>query len=159
MRAGVFVSIENPFRSWLWAMPSVAAIGRQPGFGYTFLRFSDFGAAWAKPTAILHNNPCLHELVCGGPRPEVPSVVLHGLVMWHGAPVFKTALACPYPVQLCQEFGRLFRKSLGVRACALSLKRHLSYMSPAVNMGNPLESSWLHGDCGRAGPSAMRRTR
>jgi len=61
----------------------------------TLVLYNAFGAPYCKPSVFMHNFPNLHLLQF---RPLGPvSVVLQGLVQWHGETVARTALASPYP--------------------------------------------------------------
>ena len=140
---GCYVSIENPFSSWLWELPAFKLLASKPGFGFTFVRYSDFGSQWCKPTAFLHNTPRLHLLACGGDFPEVPSISLRGTVEWGGKKVFRTALASPYPVQLCSAYGQFMAESLEAMTQAERVGQPIPLMDKVVDMGLPSSSTWL----------------
>ncbi len=125
-------SVEKPLLSWLWATPEFLQLYSFDGVSYVHVRYSDYGTAYVKPTAVLHNSPHLHEL--WQPKADVSSgVMLRGLVQWQGTWVARTRLASPYPPALGVRFGSLVRKSFELLQHA-----ELRHFAMAV----------AHGDCG-----------
>ena len=73
----------------------------------------------------------------------MPPIVLWGLAEWEGAKVFKTALASPYPVQLCSAYGRLIAEPLDLLAAAEQVRQPIPMTEKVTDMGLLRSSTWL----------------
>ena len=99
---GVPFSLENPLGSMVWSYPPMVQILRHPLVFVVDLVYCSYGMAWKKPTRIITSISSLTRLrtTCSGDhvhqtlRGTAPNGVL-----W-------TRLACAYPQQLCEAFGR-----------------------------------------------------
>ena len=61
MVGGLF-SVENPTRYYLWVLPPVMMVQRLLGAAFCIFTMRQFGAAYIKETAMLHNIFNFHEL-------------------------------------------------------------------------------------------------
>ena len=64
-------------------------------------------------------------------------------MQWKGRKVFRTALASPYPVQLCSAYGQLMAESLALMTEAEQVGQPIPLMEKVVDMGLPSSSTWL----------------
>ena len=134
--AGGYFTLENPRLSWLWALRCFLALYSLDGVIYTLVLYSDYGAAYSKPTIIIHNTPTMHSLRLG--VPGAATVVLRGLVKWHGEWVARTHLASMYPPRLGKAFGGCAAEALQLREVALNNGSQVPLALEAEDFGFPL---------------------
>ena len=126
------------------------------GVIYTFVLYDQYGAAYVKPSAFLHNSPTLHGLRIYGPY--LATVTLRGLVRWQGEWVARTHLASIYPPRLGSKYGQLVADSLEHRSVAIAAGEPIPQACQADDFGFPLPSpdeGWLNvlvGDDARCSP-------
>ena len=143
--AGGYFSVENPRLSWLWALRLFLALYSLDGVIFTLVLYSDFGAAYSKPTILLHNSPTLHSLRVGVPGPT--TVRLRGLVRWHGEWVARTHLASMYPPKLGIEYGACAAEAIELREDAVCKGVSVPMALQSEDFGFPLPmvgDSWLN---------------
>ena len=124
-----YFSIENPWRSWLWAIPEMKRLFSLLGVGFVAFSMSDHGAPWYKPTVMVHNLPTFHQL--GAARLSTDGrwrgLVLKGAIIWRGQRVNATRLAMAYPPALCEMMAAVVSEAVHARAlcvesgCAVSM--------------------------------------
>ena len=135
-RRGYF-SVVNPCLSWLWAIPSMRDLYAEESTAFTILAYRDYGTSYVKPTAILHNTPCMHEL--WRPVAELAApIVLRGQVVYGKRLTARTSLASMYPPEFAKCIGKAFRKSLELRDAALLAGHEVPMAEGAIDDGFPL---------------------
>ena len=87
------------------------------------------GACVKKSTYMLHNLPHLHNLASAKPDVRKCAVVLRGQVLWQGEPVWRTALASPYPPALTKEWAKFVAEALVFRQIALDAGAPVQFAS------------------------------
>ena len=108
--------LENPLRSKLWIHPLIRKWISNPRTNLVQFDYCQFGEQWMKPTQIMcFNNkdfnpsigrrckPTWHDKTSICSRTGKAHEVLKGLVP--GTKTYKTAVACPYPHQLCEYWS------------------------------------------------------
>ena len=147
LQHGGYFSVENPCLSWLWALPKMRDLYAEPATAFTIVAYREFGVRYVKPTAILHNMPCLHEL--WRPKTElVNPIVLRGWLWYDGQSVARTSLASRYPPDLARNMAKLIKKSLDMREVALKLNDIIPTAEGAVDDGFPLPEAGEGGNLG-----------
>ena len=142
-----YFSIENPCLSWLWALPGIRDLYSDPSTIFTVVHYADYGTGYVKPTAILHNTPCLHRLW----RPRVvtcPQIILRGWLWFDGRKVARTALASRYPPSLARGMAQLMKESLVQRETAMASGDDVPFAHGALDDGYPLPDPGEGGSLG-----------
>ena len=87
---------------------------------------------------MLHCMPRLHDLANARPDVKRCTVVLRGKVLWKGEPVWRTALASPYPPALTKEWAKFVAEALGIRQQALDAGTPVPHADHRHDSGFPV---------------------
>ena len=137
MAQGSYFSIENPCLSCLWALPAVRDLYSEETTAFTIIAYRDFWVGYVKPTAFLHNMPCMHEL--WRPKAELlDPIVLRGWIDYNGKELARTSLASRYLPDLAKYIAKIFKNSLDLRVVALTEGDHVPTAQGSVDDGFPL---------------------
>ncbi len=103
-RAGVYVVVENPAASRLWAWPPLRKALAAMRADHAVLDMCCFDAAWRKPTRLSGTLPGLWTMAgrCPGHRRHVR---LQGTVEHQGKRLWRTKFAAAYPPRFCRALA------------------------------------------------------
>lgn len=122
VRNSIPVTLENPLRSLLWALPEYVGLRNRRDVAWSCTEMCMWGAPWRKPTAFLSANVCLRAVseqrcartaLCS--RTGRPHMVLSGRDA-RGA--WRTAAAARYPWALCESLAMAFQNARVSRQAA-----------------------------------------
>eukprot|EP00438_Fugacium_kawagutii_P035175 Skav225826 [mRNA] locus=scaffold2516:55037:59475:- [translate_table: standard] len=104
---GKMESLEHPWSSLIWYTEEAIALCEMPGIMVTGFSHCCFGGQRTKWTSIVHNIPCLHEMMnrpdCPG-HPDLLPYEVHELE--DGSLSFDTAKEAMYPWPMCKVMAK-----------------------------------------------------
>ena len=146
LQLGIGFALENPITSLLWALPPMVELMKEAGVYVISLDYCVFGEAWRKTTQLITTAPELRAIGrrCAGTfqrcsRTHQPHQVLRGF-----APTGEawTKLACPYPLQFCDEYATLLISRAPLVDTGEGIRKRLK-PQPRKHNGKMMSQVWL----------------
>ena len=110
-----YVTVENPYMSWLWWLPGWRKFKKRIGVIATLLQQRCCGWITRKDTFFLHNNPLLHRMGTSDVVCPSSDIALRGLCSYEGQIAFKTKLSQSYPPNIAIADGIIVKAAMEVR--------------------------------------------